>query len=317
MLTIDQAKAILEGGGLVGIPTETVYGLGCNALDEQAVRSIYELKGRPSYNPLIAHIGQVSDLHKYGKNVPPLAEKLAEKYWPGPLTLIVNSQSNIPSIVTGGQQTVGLRMPNHPLTLQLLQQVNFPIAAPSANPFQKTSPTSAEHVKQYFGLDFPVLEGGPCEVGIESTILAVEGDEIEILRHGSITIEDLQRDFPQAIISDNTPSGIITPGMSSVHYAPKTKIYYGLSIEEFMMDVKAHHRIAYLNFSGIKKELPAQFVNFEFGNQQADLRPIAQRLYDTFFRIDEHGFDAIFCEELPTDGLGVALIDKIQRAAIK
>jgi L-threonylcarbamoyladenylate synthase len=172
---IQAACQILNNNDLVAIPTETVYGLAANALNEKAVLKIFTLKKRPAYNPLIIHIGAIEDLDKWAKNIPEKAYLLAKTFWPGPLTLVLEKKAIVPNIITAGKNTVGIRMPNHPVTLSLLKQLNFPLAAPSANPFMSISPTTAEHVEDYFGHKLPmILEGGPCEKGIESTIIGFE-----------------------------------------------------------------------------------------------------------------------------------------------
>ena len=184
---IEQAARILREGGLVVFPTETVYGLGANALDASAVRRIYALKGRPATSPLIVHVASVEQARELAAEWLPEAERLARQYWPGPLTIVVPKKSTIPDEVTAGLATVGLRMPRHPVALELLRAAGVPIAAPSANRFTQLSPTTAEHVREAFGADTPfLLDGGPCEVGLESTVIAVTREGLEVLRaqHG-------------------------------------------------------------------------------------------------------------------------------------
>ena len=314
-MTIEEIKHVLQNGQLAAIPTETVYGLAANALDVDAVAKIFQLKERPYFNPLIVHIKNQSEISKYCKDVPPVAFQLAEKYWPGPLTLILKSNGTIGGIVTGGQKTVGIRIPNHPQTLALLQKIDFPLAAPSANPFQKTSPTLPDHVKSYFGDNFPILDGGACQVGIESTILAVEENGLEILRHGSITSEQISLDFPNVKLIKNQTDAV-APGSSRSHYAPKTPLYLGKDIHKLQMELKPHHRVAYLNFMEEAIDLPEQFIQFYFNNH-GDLNQIASILYQTLFKIDQNNFDAIYCPNLPEEGIGKALNDKLRRASTK
>src|SRR5262244_315853 len=182
---IERAAAILREGGLVVFPTETVYGLGANALDANAVRKIYALKGRPATSPLIVHVASVEQARSLAAEWLPEAERLARQYWPGPLTLVVLKKDVIPDEVTAGLPTVGLRMPRHRVALELIAAAGVPVAAPSANRFTQLSPTSAEHVRQAFGAETPfLLDGGPCEVGLESTVIAVSRDGLEVLRPG-------------------------------------------------------------------------------------------------------------------------------------
>src|ERR1700683_3844336 len=183
-LSISEAAAKIRAGELVAFPTETVYGLGANALDAAAVQKIYELKGRPASSPLIVHVASIQMAREIVADWPPLAEELTRRWWPGPLTLVLPKKPVIPDIVTAGLPTVGVRMPNHPMALELIKEAGVPIAAPSANKFMELSPTTAEHVRNTFGDSVEVLDGGPARVGIESTVVAIENGELKILRPG-------------------------------------------------------------------------------------------------------------------------------------
>src|SRR5580658_8110371 len=191
-LSIKEAADRIRAGGLVAFPTETVYGLGANALDAAAVQRIFELKGRPASSPLIVHVASLEMARQVAAEWPPIVEELAQKWWPGPLTLVLPKKTAIPGIVTAGLTTVGIRMPNHPLALELIEQAGVPIAAPSANRFGELSPTTAEHVRAAFGSEVDVLDGGPCQVGIESTVVAVDGGGLKLLRPGMISLGDLE-----------------------------------------------------------------------------------------------------------------------------
>src|SRR5215469_18203554 len=218
---IAKAAAIIREGGLVVFPTETVYGLGANALDADAVKKIYALKGRPAASPLIVHVASIEQARELAAEWSPDAERLARQYWPGPLTIVVPKMKAIPDEVTAGLVTVGLRMPRHSMALELLGAAGVPIAAPSANRFTQLSPTTAEHVREAFGAQTPfLLDGGPCEVGLESTVIAVTYEGLEVLRPGMAAVED-------AVSSGaSTEEGEArrSPGQHRKHYSPKTRI---------------------------------------------------------------------------------------------
>src|ERR1700676_4698056 len=218
-MTIQEAAERIRAGELVAFPTETVYGLGANALDARAVARIYEMKGRPAASPLIVHVASINMAQSLVTDWPPEAEQLARRYWPGPLTLVLPKVPAIPNIVTAGLPTVGIRVPNHPIALALIREAGVPIAAPSANRFMGLSPTTAEHVREAFGDAVPVVDGGPCQVGIESTVVSIVHGEIKLLRVGMISIEDVER--------AGTPSAgaaHLAPGMHLRHYSPRTPL---------------------------------------------------------------------------------------------
>lgn len=230
---IDQVADSLQNEEVAAIPTETVYGLAGNIFSEKAIRRIYEVKQRPLFNPLIVHIADVSEMGKVASSIPPLAQALAEKFWPGPLTLLLPKKDTVPDIITAGKDTVALRVPNHPVTLALLQQLPFPLAAPSANPFGSISPTTAEHVTSYFKDEFPfILEGGPCKKGIESTIIGFNEEGAIIYRYGSLAIEEIESitgPLQEYIRNEENPDA---PGMLLRHYAPATKTILSSDIEK-------------------------------------------------------------------------------------
>lgn len=216
-LSIKEAAEILRSGGLLAFPTETVYGLGANALDAAAVAKIYEAKGRPETSPLIVHAASIEMARGLVTEWPREAEELAERWWPGPLTMVLPKAPQIPDIVTAGLQTVGVRIPAHPIALQLIDTAGIPIAAPSANRFKELSPTTAEHVRAAFGDSIPVLDGGPTRVGIESTVVAIADGKITLLRPGMISLGEIKRAA--------APEGAHpAPGMSARHYSPRTPL---------------------------------------------------------------------------------------------
>lgn len=214
MITLNDAARLLQQGGVVAFPTETVYGLGANALNPNAVRRIYELKGRPATSPLIVHVSSIEMARSLSAQWPDRAEDLALEHWPGPLTLVVPKAASIPEEVTAGLATVGLRMPRHPIALELIRTAGLPLAAPSANRFTELSPTTAEHVRAAFGDAVPVLDGGPCAVGIESTVVAVDANgSVRLLRPGMLTLAEAISGAAKQHES---------PGMHRKHYSPRT-----------------------------------------------------------------------------------------------
>jgi L-threonylcarbamoyladenylate synthase len=219
-ISIPEAAALIRAGELVAFPTETVYGLGANALDADAVAKIYALKERPATSPLIVHADSVESARKLASHWPAEAESLAQEYWPGPLTLVLPKAANIPDIVTAGLGTVGIRVPNHPVALDLIRASGVPIAAPSANKFMQLSPTAAQHVREAFGDAVPVLEGGSCRVGIESTVVAMDATgKIRLLRPGMISFAEIEH---AAMPEPDSPHA--APGMHLRHYSPRTPL---------------------------------------------------------------------------------------------
>ncbi len=241
MITTDLslAKNALNNDKIIAIPTETVYGLAGNAYSEKAVEKIFSLKKRPFYNPLIVHIKSADYLNNVAREVPELAKKLANEFWPGPLTLVLKKRAIIPDLVTSGKDTVAIRIPNHPLILQLLAQLEFPLAAPSANPFGSISPTSAEHVDDYFkdSLDV-ILDGGKCEKGIESTIIGFEKNQPIIYRLGSLSIEQIENKIGNVLTKTHNDSSPSAPGMLSRHYAPSTDTYLTNDVQRLMQSYR-------------------------------------------------------------------------------
>jgi len=217
-LSIKEAAAKIRAGGLVAFPTETVYGLGANALNPAAVQQIYELKHRPTTSPLIVHVASIEMARRLVADWPPLAENLANRWWPGPLTLVLLKRSEVPDVVTAGLPTVGVRMPAHPVALALIEEAGVPIAAPSANRFSGLSPTRAEHVRVAFGNAVDVLDGGPAQVGLESTVVAIQDGQLKLLRPGMLSLGDLE--LQTAASHEAHPA----PGMHERHYSPRSPL---------------------------------------------------------------------------------------------
>ena len=294
---IEKAAQILRAGGLVVFPTETVYGLGANALDAAAVRKIYALKGRPATSPLIVHVASIDQARKLAAEWPEEAEKLAREYWPGPLTLVVPKKPVIPDQVTAGLPTVGLRMPRHPIALELLRAAQIPIAAPSANRFTQLSPTTAQHVREAFGSETPfLLDGGPCEVGLESTVIAVTKDGLEVLRPGMAYIEEAT--FP------TEPSGPAhrSPGQHKKHYSPRTRV---LLVNHGRLPQQG--RGAYL---WIEHEATATRTE----RMPAQPEAYAAQLYRRLHELDREGLDWIAVEYPPETREWAAIRDRLTRA---
>ena len=317
MVTKDiiKAKEALANNELIAIPTETVYGLAGNAFNETAIKKIFELKNRPFYNPLIVHIKSAAYLENIACDIPDIARKLAEVFWPGPLTLVLKKQKHISDLITAGKKTVAVRVPSHPLTLALLNTLDFPLAAPSANPFGSISPTNTKHVVNYFGESLEViLEGGECEKGLESTIIGFENNLPILYRHGSIPLEEIELITGKlGIITDNDISPN-SPGMLSRHYAPKTDTYLTNNIPELIKSFE-RKKIGLLVFN--KKIKDNKIQHQEILSESGDYNEAARNLYAAMHRLDENKLDVILVERLPNLGLGKTINDKLNRATKK
>ncbi|MBS1826972.1 MAG: threonylcarbamoyl-AMP synthase [Acidobacteria bacterium] len=300
---LDRAAALLREGNLVAIPTETVYGLAANALDPTAVARIYETKGRPSTSPLIVHVAGAEMARTLTRHWPAEAETLAAQFWPGPLTMVLPKAPHVPDIVTAGLDTVGIRMPSHPIALDLIRRAGIPIAAPSANRFTALSPTNAQHVRESFGDNIPVLDGGPCEVGIESTVISLAGPEPILLRPGILTLEQLENALQKKIaIAGKVEGAHPSPGMHHKHYAPRTPVY--LVRDGQLPNGKG----AYLWFRrSADADLPIPMP--------ADPIRYARILYEALHRADHANLEFIAVEEPPQTPEWSAVNDRLTRAA--
>lgn len=295
---LEQAAALIRAGRLVAFPTETVYGLGANALDEAAVRRIFEVKGRPTSSPVIVHVASIEMARSLASHWPAKAEALAARFWPGPLTLVVPKQPAIPDIVSAGLPTVGLRMPAHPLALALIEASGCPIAAPSANRFTRLSPTTAGHVRKSLGnaVDL-VLDGGSTPVGIESTVISLAADPPLLLRPGMITREEIESLIGPVKMRTSAAedSAHPAPGMHPRHYSPRTPL---------------------LLVRGGALPSSGRGVYLRHGESMpADPRQYAAALYATLHRCDEQGYDWIAVEEPPEGPEWAAIRDRLRRAA--
>lgn len=308
---IKKCQELLKEGELVAIPTETVYGLAANAFDIDAVQRIFEMKGRPRMNPLILHIHDLGQLQQLARDIPKNAYKLAEAFWPGSLTLILPKQANVPEIITAGKSTVGVRMPNHPLTLELLRGLPFPVAAPSANPFTRVSPTSAEHVAKYFGERLPaILDGGPCKVGLESTIVGFDGESPVVYRKGGISIEAIEAVVGKVALVTENETAPQAPGMLLKHYSPRTPL---LVCDDLSKTLKAHaeKKVGILSFCS--SDFPqAKMIMTLAPNKNIGLA--AKDLFAALHALDEADLDLILAERFPEEGLGISINDRLFRA---
>lgn len=306
---ISLAVQILQQGGLVSIPTETVYGLAGNALNEKAVAEIFRVKNRPTFDPLIVHLSGSDQLEKFASEIPEKAYRLVEAFWPGPLTLLLKRKPVIPDLVTSGLDRAGFRCPAHPLTLELLRALPFPLAAPSANPFGYISPTTAVHVNQQLGGQIEyILDGGSCAVGVESTIIGFEQDEVLVYRLGGITLEQLEPITGKIRTSLHSNSGPSTPGQLTSHYAPRKKLLIG-NISELMQQF-AGQSFGVLSFRH-NYGAAAQRILSPAG----DLTEAARNLFRYMRELDQEPIELILTESVPETGLGPAINDRLRRAA--
>ncbi|NBX77583.1 MAG: threonylcarbamoyl-AMP synthase [Proteobacteria bacterium] len=305
---LNDAVTQLKQGQLVAVPTETVYGLAANALDAKAVAKIFALKERPVDHPLIVHVSTMEQAKSLVTSFPEKAEKLAKAFWPGPLTLVLSKNDRVPELTTGGMQSVAIRVPNHPAPLAIIEQCGFPLAAPSANPFGRISPTTALHVEQSFGAEAPlVFDGGPCQVGVESTIVSFLNEDPCVLRLGGLAVEEIEKVIgPVAQVGKSAKS--IAPGMLPQHYAPRTPL---VILEE--KDSLPSGRLGLLSL-----HQPANkdaFEAYEILSPEGSLEQAASGFYSALRRLDEASLDAIVAYRFPDKGLGKALNDRLERAS--
>jgi L-threonylcarbamoyladenylate synthase len=311
---ISQAASYLKQGQLVAIPTETVYGLAGNALDVKAVSSIFETKNRPSFDPLILHVGSLEQVKPFVSSFPEKLKRLAEAFWPGPLTVLLPRNASVPDLVTSGLDRVAVRVPNHPLTLALLAQLDFPLAAPSANPFGYISPTQAAHVAAQLGAQIPyILDGGICAVGLESTIVGMEGEQVVIYRLGGLELSKIESLVGPVTVQAHSTSNPSAPGQLASHYAPRKPFLVGdlnELVPKFTHEGKAFGVLSFsTHFPMLSSD--SQFVL----SPSEDLQEAAQRLFMGMRLLDESDASLILAEFVPEIGLGRAINDRLKRAA--
>jgi L-threonylcarbamoyladenylate synthase len=312
---LNRAADALRAGGLVAFPTETVYGLGARAHDPAALARIFEAKRRPFFDPLILH---VADRAQFQSLIAPEARRdaraglLAERFWPGPLTLVLPKAADVPEIATSGLPTVAVRMPAHPVALDLIRAAGFPVAAPSANPFGRLSPTTAAHVQAHFesGIEL-ILDGGPCAVGVESTIISLAEENPTLLRAGGIPREAIEAVVGPVALGQAAAEKPLAPGQLPGHYAPRTplRILGGEGIP-----APVGKRLGYLAFRGAPAARAGMAV-VEVLSPSGDLREAAANLFACLHRLDAAGLDLILAEAVPETGLGVAILDRLRKAA--
>lgn len=306
------AAEILQREELVAIPTETVYGLAGNAFSPRAVARIYELKKRPEQHPLILHTDRLEKVNDWVTHFPKTAQKLAERFWPGPLTLVLPKKDIVPDYITGGKDTVAIRVPNHPLTLELLSQLDFPLVAPSANLFMSVSPTQPGHVLRYFESELPmVLDGGTCSEGLESTIIGFDGDMPVVYRLGSLSVEDIEQCVGEVKFPEKNDARVITPGMHPRHYAPKTPLILTSNPESVLNGIIASNLVLIRFKERLENCYHHQIVLSERGS----LREAASKLYETLHQLDAFQFSLIIAERFPNTGLGKTMNDRLERAS--
>ncbi len=309
---ISAAKKFLEGGEAVGIPTETVYGLAANALNEDAVLKIFSVKNRPHFDPLIVHTHSKDEIKKYVEEIPETAEKLINAFMPGPVTVLLKKKNNIPDLVTSGLDNVAIRIPNHALTLELLRQLSFPLAAPSANPFGYISPTTSYHVFDQLQGRIPyILDGGSTEVGVESTIVGFEDGEAFVYRLGGLAIEDIEKVIGKVKINLNESSNPKSPGMLKSHYAPKKSLKI-VDFENSRMEIQSE-KIGVIAFNKYVEGIDEknQILLSPLGN----LNEAAKNLFTAMRKLDASDVHEILAVKFPDEGLGRAINDRLKRAS--
>lgn len=322
--SIYEAARILRNGGLVAIPTETVYGLAANALDETAVKRIFIAKGRPQDNPLIVHIPETGWLSEYAEQIPDSAYRLAEAFWPGPMTMVLKKKACIPSVVAAGLDTVGIRLPSHPIAREIIREAGVPLAAPSANLSGKPSPTEALHVyNDLNGKIDAIVDGGPCGVGVESTVIALCQQTPRILRPGGITPEQIRSVIGDVIIDEAVTQKLkegvkaASPGMKYKHYAPKAKVVIvDGNLEEFENYLKnntnPHKNRAVLCFEGEEKEFDCPSIIY---GRIGDAASQANGIFAALRKLDDMGAEFAFAREPEKHGVGLAVYNRLLRAA--
>ena len=316
-ISLDEAIAKLKNGEVVAIPTETVYGLAADATNEAALRQIYAIKQRPADNPLIVHIGHINQVNDWAAEFPPLAQKLAAAFWPGPFTLVLPAKDRVSSIVRAGEPTVALRVPSHPLALELLQQSGLGLAAPSANKYTQLSPTTAAHVETGLGQDLPVLDGGACQVGIESTIVSVSGDDWQLLRHGMISEAEIAAIAGKSALVNlvNLPKA---PGQHLLHYSPKTPIKLFDTFEalsRYQQNSAQTCAVLLIDDAQQNNRFTNQQLTIETVQLPKNPRIVAERLYGVLHHLDTLNVAQLLVQLPPVTPEWLAVLDRLTRAA--
>ena len=309
---ISEAGRLIRSGELVSFATETVYGLGANALSPEACEKIFAAKGRPHYDPLIVHIHSIKQLSQVATGVSDKVMDILFDFWPGPLTAVLKKQPDIPDLVTAGLETVAVRIPRHNVALSLLKAAGTPIAAPSANPFGYLSPTKAKHVEEQLGNKVSmILDGGDCECGLESTIIDFTKETPELLRHGGIPKEDIEKICGPVNLGKAVLEQPLAPGQLASHYSPETKLVILKQSEK--PDESLNYGI--LTHSGLNQGLNCKYI--ERISPDGDFKEAAHNLFAALHRLDHAGLDIIYAYEFPEEGLGAAIMDRLRKASVK
>ncbi len=312
---IRKAVELLQQGDVIGLPTETVYGLAGNALNAQAVEKIFAVKDRPKFNPLILHVDTVDKMRRLVQEIPESAQRLMDAFWPGPMTLLLPRSADVPDLITAGHPTVAIRIPSHAIAKTLLSQLDFPVAAPSANPFGYISPTTSAHVEKQIGWKIPyILEGGNCLQGIESTIIGFEDDRPIIYRLGSISVEEITQVILDVEVRVKPESHPVAPGMLPYHYSPRTPM---LLTDDIIETVK--------RFDGKRIGIITHSKSIDIGDNITeirltltdDLKEAGRNLYASMQNLDSRELEVIIAERFPDKELGRTLNDRLEKASNK
>lgn len=309
---IQQAANIIKNGGLVAFPTETVYGLGADVFNKEALKKIFSAKGRPFDDPLIVHIAKKQDLNLLTKNVPEKAEKLIKKFWPGPLTIILNKSKNVPMLATANLDTIAIRMPENIIALKLIEESDTPIAAPSANSFSKPSPTLAKHVFHDLNKKIPlILNGGETEIGLESTIIDLTEKCPIILRPGKISQKEIEKLIGPVKIISKQSEKIKAPGMKYKHYSPNAKVILVMANQNKIKEIVIEERL-------YGKKVAVIGLNYHIADQSykaKDLNDLGRNLFKKFREFDKQKIDTIIVEGVKEKDLGAAIMNRVKKAA--
>jgi len=313
--TIEIAAAALQAGELVAFPTETVYGLGADALNEHAVAQVFAVKNRPYFDPLIVHAPDKESALQYVLEIDRRALRLMDQFWPGPLTLVLRKNPIIPDLVTAGLDSVALRVPAHAVALALLRAVKRPIAAPSANPFGYVSPTTATHVQELLGdkLSF-IVDGGPCAVGVESTVCSLINEEAVILRPGGVTMEEIEAVIGPVRLASASHTDARSPGMLPRHYSPHVQLQL-FGGGELLPRPRSDERVGVILVTA-RQEVEG-YAAVEMLSHDGNLIEVAARLFATLRQLDSLNLDRVLIESVPEHGLGRAIMDRLRRAAAR
>lgn len=310
---IDFAVQLLNNDKIIGFPTETVYGLAGNIFSENAINRIFETKQRPKFNPLIVHIAKMEQLEQLAIAIPENARLLANAFWPGPITLLLKKHPSVSDLITAGKPTVAVRIPNHPIALAILNALDFPLAAPSANPFGSISPTTAKHVADFFPNEIEaVFDGGDCQNGIESTIVGFDGENIIVYRLGAIAVEEIEAVVGKVIVFNSDDIAPNAPGMLKKHYSPKTNFVLTTDVEKEIEKYR-NKKIGVLSFNKNYKSKAIAVIKILSVN--SNFNEASRKLYAAMHQLDKENLDLIIAEKFPDNGLGKSINDRLKRAA--